>query len=205
MMYYTAFNMDSELNIWPVTQSYIYWTIVNNLNLTQLTRAIFCDLSKAFDTISTEILPHKLNIYGKRGLPNKLIDSYLKNITQNRLSCITRAICSLRGTPGFNSQLSPLSHIYIYIYIYIYTNDISSCTTVNIVLFVDDTTVFLSDSNPHSLFNSANLSLEEIFYWFCENTTTTQSMLIQPVSKFQNLYQYKLSINGNTPIRANSC
>ena len=54
--------------IHPVLHLLNHCADVNNSNPTQLTLATFCDLSKAFDTISTEILLHKLNIYGIRGL-----------------------------------------------------------------------------------------------------------------------------------------
>ena len=42
-------------------------------------------------------------------------------------------------------------------------------TTENIVSFADDTTVFLSDSDPIRLFSRANKSLEAVFHWFCAN------------------------------------
>ena len=66
----------------------------------------------------------------------------------------------------------------------IYINDISQNTTENILSFADDTTVFLSNSNPSRLFNRANTSMDAIFNWFCANklslnATKTQYMAIQ--------------------------
>ena len=41
------------------------------------TCAVFCDLSKAFDTLDHEMLLWKLeHFYGIRGLPHKLLTSY---------------------------------------------------------------------------------------------------------------------------------
>ena len=44
------------------------------------TCAVFCDLSKAFDTLDHEMLLWKLeHFYGIRGLPHKLLTSYLQD------------------------------------------------------------------------------------------------------------------------------
>ena len=81
---------------------------------------------------------------------------------------------------------------------------------INDISYADDITVFLPYSNPINLFNRANLSLDAIFNWFCANklsldATKTQYMLIQPASQFKTLDQHKLSSNGDTKIRTNSC
>ena len=45
-----------------------------NITPSQLTMATFCDLSKAFDTVSHDILLHKINVFGIRGA-NRWIES----------------------------------------------------------------------------------------------------------------------------------
>ena len=131
-----------------------------NSSRSQLTVATFCDLSKAFDTISTDILLHKLNIYGIRGLANKWIESFLTNITQYvNIDSHTSSCLPVRCGVPQGSILGPLLFL-------IYINNISASTTGNILSFADDTTIFcLSDTDPEHLFHRANISLSAIFNW----------------------------------------
>ena len=46
------------------------------------TVALYLDLSKAFDTISREMLIHKLSVYGFRGITNSFLSSYLSDRKQ---------------------------------------------------------------------------------------------------------------------------
>ena len=57
--------------------------ILDNLEKNYITSTIFCDLSKAFDTIDHDVLLWKLdNFFGIRGLPLKLLASYLQGRQQ---------------------------------------------------------------------------------------------------------------------------
>jgi len=56
--------------IHPIIQLLNYCAESNNKARPEITLAIFCDLSKAFDVISNEIPLNKLNTYGIRGNAN---------------------------------------------------------------------------------------------------------------------------------------
>ena len=57
--------------------------ILDNLEKNYITSTIFCDLSKAFDTVDHDVLLWKLDIFfGIRGLPLKLLASYLQGRQQ---------------------------------------------------------------------------------------------------------------------------
>ena len=120
-----------------------------------------------------------LNIYGIRGTANKWIESYLTNRSQyvDFDSNVSSSLPVRCGVPQ-GSILGPLLFL-------LYINDISHSTTENILSFADDTTVFLSDSDPTRLFSRANKSLEAVFHWFCANRLSlnakkTQYMVIKP-------------------------
>ena len=56
--------------------------IKSNLDSGQFSAGIFINLQKAFDTVNHEILCEKLLHYGFRGIPQKLLESFLTNRKQ---------------------------------------------------------------------------------------------------------------------------
>ena len=81
-----------------------YENFLQNKEKGLTTCAVFCDLSKAFDTLDYEILLWKLkHFYGIRGLLQKLLTSYLQDRQQYTVFGGYRSTTrgNSRGPPGF--------------------------------------------------------------------------------------------------------
>ena len=127
---------------------------------------IFIDFSKAFDTIDHEILLNKLMNYGVRGKTHSLISSYLSNRTQyvSILDEKSDKLPVIFGVPQ-GSCLGPLLFL-------VYINDLgthfSVADNIEIVLFADDTNIFVQGKNLKSVCKAANELLGKISnYMLC--------------------------------------
>ena len=125
---------------------------------------VFCDLSKAFDTLSHTILLEKLKTIGFTKSAIKLLASYLAEREQivNYDQVTSRA--ARRGNHGVpqGSILGPLLFN-------IYVNDIQNCTEMKTLLFADDTVLLCKAKTNNLLQDLANKEFEALAGWFSDN------------------------------------
>ena len=156
---------------------------------------VFLDFSKAFDTVNHDILLSKLDHYGIRGVANKWVSSYLSNRTQyvsydGHTSVSKNIKC---GVPQ-GSILGPLLFL-------IYINDLSKISHhLYMIMFADDTNVFLSGQNLAELESVMNSELKCMYEWLCANKLSlninkTHYMIFAPARK-KILYDCHLRIEN---------
>lgn len=133
----------------------------------QIALGIFIDLKKAFDTVSHEILIHKLSVIGLTDNAINIIKSYLANrfqvvkINEN----ISSPLPLKCGVPQ-GSILGPLLFL-------IYINNIHNIGLKgHITLYADDTCLFYFGSNINEIVTVAQNDLDTLQKWFSSNLLT---------------------------------
>ena len=149
--------------IHPILHLLKYIAKNNDKPTKDITLAVFIDLSKAFDTICHSTLLKKLNFYGIRGITNSWFHSYLTQrkqytIINNCKSALEDITC---GVPQ-GSILGPILFL-------IYINDIQHSTSLNLLSYADDTTIYSSNSNADILYAETNKELIKLDDWFRAN------------------------------------
>ena len=136
----------------------------DSFNNNQYYLAIFLDFSKAFDTISHEILLKKIEHMGFRGPIHRWIKSYLTNRNQfvNIGEKSSEFLNVKMGVPQ-GSTLGPLLFI-------LYINDMSnSINNLKIVHFADDSTLHVPLNRNENIAPQINTKLSDVNRWLISN------------------------------------
>lgn len=163
---------------------------------------IFLDLSKAFDSLNHDILFHKLENLGIRGVSLKLFRSYLKNRSQSVYydNTFSTRLNIHKGVPQ-GSVLGPILFL-------IYINDIEKASNeFKFTMYADDTSLIISDKNKGKLHAQCQFELEKINQWIESNflklnIKKTNYIFFQNRSKHETFPDLKL--NGHVLLQSQS-
>ena len=155
----------------------MYNTFCKALDEGKEVRAVFLDISKAFDRVWRRGLLHKLNYVGIRG---RLLDWFSDYLTNRRQRVVLPGSCSdwsyLKAGVPQGSILGPLLFL-------IFINDIVNDINSNIRLFADDTSLYIIVDTPQNTASVMNNDLSKINIWATKwlvtfNPAKSESLLI---------------------------
>ena len=177
--------------------------LTHNIDTNNVPISIYLDLSKAFDTLSIDILLAKFEYYGITGTPLKLLPSYLKDRYQYVIyNGETSNMLEIRTGIPQGSLLGPL-------FFSICINDIVKASAIfNYIMYADDTTLYcnLEDFVDCDTETAINRELQKINLWLQRNKLKlnvgkTKFMIFHKRKKVPNL---SIALNDTTITKVDS-
>lgn len=139
--------------------TFLYNDISKALDEGKEVRAVFCDISKAFDRVWHQGLLYKLSSLGIQGSLLQWFSSYLADRKQRVIvSNTSSTLFNINAGVPQGSILGPLLFL-------IYINDIVTDIEANIRLFADDTSLYIIVEDPNSSAAILNCDLSKISVW----------------------------------------
>lgn len=145
--------------------------ITEGFHLKQHTSTVFCDLSKAFDCVSHDLLLGKLRQYNFNESSVKLLESFLKDRKQKvKIEGLSSASKEIHTGVPQGSILGPLLFI-------IFINDLPLIDGIgNLVLYADDTTISLQNTDATILAARTGETQSRAKEWFkCNNLVLNEA------------------------------
>ena len=171
---------------------------------------MYIDLSKAFDTLSFDIIVYKLNYYGIAGTELQLLTNYLKNRKQYALQLLTNYLKNRKQYVIFNNHESdfteittgvPQGSILGPLLFSIIINDLKkACKKLRFLMYAYDTTIYfnLEDFDSNNFEFEINAELQKLSL----NLDKTKLMIFH---KQQNrVKELNITINGTNIKRVQS-
>ena len=160
--------------------------IVKNLESGKISVALFLDLSKVFDMLDHDLLLHKMERYGLRGIVLDWFRSYLHN-HRIRVKCKPTSSGQTEISTEFTVEYeAPQSSCLGPLIFLIFCNDLRlNLLYLQCVQFADDTTLILGHKNHRYLKYCIESDLTTVQDWFNANKLTlnvkkSSYMIFQP-------------------------
>ena len=169
--------------------------IENAIEKNDFAIGIFCDLSKAFDTLDHKLLLAKLNHYGICGKENQWFESYLTDRVQYvELNGYKSNVAPVAVGVPQGSILGPLLFL-------LYINDLPSAADLKCAIFADDTNLLTTGSNPQEVIAKLNKELSSISEFFKANklklnAKKTKMVCFRKKSAPAGLLQMSVKLDG---------